>query len=668
MFAKVWSYLECYQQLLAGSGATPTGDSAVDGAAGAGDDDAATELGQDDATEADTASVAGTATGGGGGKGRGAGGRSGGGVGAKGGGRQAKLLTAVGNFALPSQSYFEKICPQLCAQQQQHQHQQQQGDASLLLFPTSFEIDRHGRYAAVVWGRQLMALYDLSPLLPHRAHTGIHATGFARRGTSAATDAAAANVLQLGLVGAFPCRALPPVAGSQQPSAAVEYEFGSVAMHPHLQLAFLTVLRRKLVRSNTMAQDPSSGGFSGRREFQHPMAPLIYAVSTQILKPVLSCLGCYDVGRDISADQVRALPASLGASAGASTSINWEPLGVLCTPFTGTLTLTFAAVSVTQRGGSAGGVGGNTGGGAASTGIKSSCIAGAAGYNDHMFFQHSAAVAAAAMASSTEGAGDGDCSGQAVPSVLPDELLSAVRLNPKQQQAHPSTIVATYALSPEWSRAAGLELYLSPIVSRICLPPDGFFFGEGVLNCQARFAVAHGTSKQQQHQQHQHQCARGGAVASMDQFKLIEMAAPTSSAGAGIKGGRIKASASRSASASATTTPSSGSEAIEPEPSDLYPLLLSLRAHYQPGPTGRNILTIRAPALASFSFHFNDNLQPVTPTQCAVIYLLSSISPYVYDQIYNNQSTSSCNLSQQRNALLFTFSRVFPPMCMIKYV
>jgi hypothetical protein len=401
---QVWSYAKCLQHLQqqqrAGDGGT--GMAAEDEVDETGEDpeDAEESAAGDDAEGSVRAPSA--ASGAVAGKARVGGVSSFGGIG-RGNAKKllAQLLTAVATFALPTNAQLMRLDPEY---------------EGMPLAPSSFRLDSHGRFAAVVWSERIMCVYDIYTLLIlavlQKPQTRL-------QGSAATAGQQTMNVVQLTIFGAFPCRAVPS-------AGAVDYRFGPLCFHPSAQLVLLTVLRHRSVPRTSL---------DGSEFLRMPLPPLVYAVSLRVHQPILSAVGCYEVGSDLSA---------LGYGAGSTNhSVNWRPQSFDCTPHTGLLALSF-----------------QTSAGAGSFGSDAPPV------EDITAESPSAAWLASAAAQ--------------------DEAEASADRSARRRT---SSVIAVYGLSPAWLLGAGLAHFTAPINSPLPVSPDCYVHGEGALSSTASYAL-----------------------------------------------------------------------------------------------------------------------------------------------------------------------------------
>jgi len=105
----------------------------------------------------------------------------------------------------------------------------------------------------------------------------------------------------------------------------MEYRLGPMAFHPNCPVVFLSVLRRRLEQLNSI-----------------PIPPLVHAVSLQVSRHILGCIGSYDLTNDIHERHVSF--SSVDSTYGSSTSINYCPSTIKCTQHTGLLTIMFDCI------------------------------------------------------------------------------------------------------------------------------------------------------------------------------------------------------------------------------------------------------------------------------------------------------------------------------------
>lgn len=133
--------------------------------------------------------------------------------------------------------------------------------------------------------------------------------------------------VQLGIYGAIPC------CNSDRNSSidgGMEYRLGPLAFHPNCPVVFLSVLRHRLEQLNSI-----------------PIPPLVYAVSLQVSRHLLGCFGSYNLTSDLLERPV--FSSSVDHSDGSSTSINYCPSTIKCTPHTGLLTVLFDCIHHTPH-------------------------------------------------------------------------------------------------------------------------------------------------------------------------------------------------------------------------------------------------------------------------------------------------------------------------------
>jgi hypothetical protein len=316
----------------------------------------------------------------------------------------AQLLRAVASFALPTHAQLARLDPDY---------------AHLVQRPSSFRLDCRGRFAAVAWSERIVCVYDIYPL---------HALCAQLRGAAALQ--APANPASLTVFGAFPCRALPAAAGT-------EYSFGAVAFHPRTQVLLLTVLRHRAVPRSTSNPSHSAA-------VRLPLPPLLYAVSLRVHQPILSALGCYELGPDVD-------PAVVAAG-----SVNWRPQSLDCTPHTG---LVVVGLQVTSSPGlGCGGI-----------------LDDAPSVQDVTHEGSTAAWRAAVQADD-----DADAAVVGTPGVRP---ATSTHRAPRGT----ALLFLTLSFSPAWLQSVGLSYLVQPICSSLSVPADCFTHGEGVMSTRAAF-------------------------------------------------------------------------------------------------------------------------------------------------------------------------------------
>ena len=246
--------------------------------------------------------------------------------------QQQRLLKAVAYFALPTNDQLGSLDSSF---------------ASMGLNPTCFRLDLQGRFAAVTWCERSVCVYDIYTLL--MLNVLQRPQSRPQRAQIASATSTSVNVVRLSIFGAFPCRAVPQAAGG----GGIEYSLGPHCFHPNMPVLLLTVLRQRSVQrvaltgaSALKGVDASDGANVLRMSM--PLPPLVYAISLQVHQAILSTIGCYEVGsdRNLSAyASSAAFGASLGKMSNASSSLNWRPRNVDCTPHTGMLLVNFTAAS-----------------------------------------------------------------------------------------------------------------------------------------------------------------------------------------------------------------------------------------------------------------------------------------------------------------------------------
>ena len=212
--------------------------------------------------------------------------------------------------------------------------------------------------------------------------------------------------VQLGIYGAIPCCNSD---GNSSIDGGMEYRLGPLAFHPNCPVVFLSVLRHRLEQLNSI-----------------PMPPLVYAVSLQVSRHLLGCIGSYNLTSDLLERPV--FSSCMDHSDGSSTSINYCPSAIKCTPHTGLLTVLFDCIQHTP---------------------------------------HPRVKLRAATDSSTSTATPD-------PSVSTSTVVAAT--------VSTASIAMVYGMSPSWIRRMGLSIYTSPLMSHLSVPPEVFLYGEGVLN------------------------------------------------------------------------------------------------------------------------------------------------------------------------------------------
>jgi len=212
--------------------------------------------------------------------------------------------------------------------------------------------------------------------------------------------------VQLGIYGAIPC------CNSDRSSSidgGIEYRLGPLAFHPNCPVVFLSVLRHRLEQLNSI-----------------PMPPLVYAVSLQVSRHLLGCIGSYNLTSDLLERPV--FSSSVDHNDGSSTSINYCPSTIKCTPHTGLLTVLFDCIHHTP---------------------------------------HPRVKLRSVTDSSTSTA-------------TPDPSLSTSTA--VAATVSTASIAMVYGMSPSWTHHMGLSIYISPLMSQLSVPPEVFLYGEGVLN------------------------------------------------------------------------------------------------------------------------------------------------------------------------------------------
>lgn len=214
--------------------------------------------------------------------------------------------------------------------------------------------------------------------------------------------------VQLGIYGAIPCCNSD---GNSSIEGGMEYRLGPLAFHPNCPVVFLSVLRHRLEQLNSI-----------------PMPPLVYAVSLQVSRHLLGCIGSYNLASDLLERPV--FSSSVDHSDGSSTSINYCPSTIKCTPHTGMLTVLFDCIHHTP---------------------------------------HPRVKLRAVTDSSTSTA-------TPEPSSLSASTVAVAAT------VSTASIAMVYGLSLSWTRRMGLSIYTSPLMSHLSVPPEVFLYGEGVLN------------------------------------------------------------------------------------------------------------------------------------------------------------------------------------------
>lgn len=326
---------------------------------------------------------------------------------------QARLLKAVASFALPTNAQLTRLDPE-------YEH--------LVLAPSSFRLDSHGRFAAVVWSERIMCVYDIYTLLMLSLLQKPQNRG------ATPSAAQAVNVVQLSIFGAFPCRSVPSASG-------VEYNLGPMCFHPIAQVVFLTVLRNRRVPRMQLTSRAVNDTLS------LPLPPLVYAVSLSVHQPILSSIGSYEIGGDLD------LKSLNGGSSATSSSINWRPQSIDCTTHSGLLVVTFTTCSITSALRSPIGV------------DDIDCEIPSAAFATGLVAEDSYYLSLANGDSATDGS---HCT------VARDRACRT------------SSVALVYGLSPAWQLAVG-ALSTRPICSPLPVPPDVYLYGEGVMCSRAAY-------------------------------------------------------------------------------------------------------------------------------------------------------------------------------------
>ena len=210
--------------------------------------------------------------------------------------------------------------------------------------------------------------------------------------------------VQLGIYGAIPCcNSDDSLDGG---GIGIEYRIGALAFHPNYPVVFMSVLRRRLQEQLNSI----------------PIPPLVYAVSLQVSRHLLGCIGSYDLANDLHdrhpfSSSVDDSNSNNNRGSSSSSSINYCPSTIKCTPHTGLLTVMFDCILHTP------------------THPRSATI------------DPSTSVTSTAVTT--------------------------------------ASIAMVYGLSPSWTRRLGLSVYSSPLMSHLSVPPEVFLYGEGVLNRRA---------------------------------------------------------------------------------------------------------------------------------------------------------------------------------------
>ena len=341
--------------------------------------------------------------------------------------QQMQLLQGVAYFVLPTTNQLTRL---------------DQDFASLTLLPSSFRVDSHGRFAAVVWNERLVCVYDVFPLMAinliEHALTPINAT-------------------QLNIFGAFPCR-------SVSNPAVCAYSFGPLCFHPSAQVLLLTVLRHKLVPNMTLPSCSRTSA-SAREHVRIPLPPLIYAISLRLHQPILSAIGSYEVGADVDVSNLGSNISSMSMEP----SINWRPRALDCTLHSGLLVVTFGVSFV---GGSVD---------ALLPGVGAAVLDEAPAVED-------VGSAAASVSWSAEQTAQDQTDVAVIlrgAQVAADSELDGRDAPAARKSAH---IMLVYGLCPAWLQDMGLQFLTAPLFSQLPVPPDAYIYGEGAMNSSAVFS------------------------------------------------------------------------------------------------------------------------------------------------------------------------------------
>lgn len=347
-----------------------------------------------------------------------------------------QMLKAVAYFALPNGSQLMRLDPEY---------------QTLVLSPSSFRLDTRGRFAAVVWSERLLCVYDIYTLL---ILSVLHKPQVRVQGGAAPPTAD--HVIQLSIFGAFPCRALPNAAG-------IEYNFGPLCFHPSTESLMLTVLRHKRVPRSASTSTVSD-------TIRMPLSPVIYAVSLRVHHAVLSAIGCYDLGEDVCITNGVTGSAVQRFGSELECSINWRPISVDCTPFTGLIAIGFQTTSVL------------------------SCPNDSKVKEDVIIKDKGVCID---DAPAVEDISIDTPSGRWKNAVASDNPTAfstsgATQHNPNRATRtyqKTSAIFHIYSLDLFWLRETGLSFLTAPIFSPLLIAPDCFTHGEGVLSRRAVYAV-----------------------------------------------------------------------------------------------------------------------------------------------------------------------------------